>query len=112
MEGKPKTHENTCLLGIIKEKVREFESSAILIVAVKNSSEYGKILKQFSGIEESIKKDLDTEGFTLIKISDPEKIKEFFGKLKKQYNDEPLSFILMDETGEVQDFFPGSTFQQ
>jgi len=110
MEGKPKVYESTCLLGTIKSKVKEFKSSAILIVAVKKTSEYGEILKQFPGIEESIKNDLDTEGFTLIKISDSEKIKNFFNKLKEQYDEEPLSFILMDKTGEVLDFFPGQTF--
>jgi len=103
--------KKTCLFSIIEEKVRdELRSTAILIIKEKDAKDFGKILDNFTMVANSLREGLKTEGTALVKLPDSTKAQPFFNQLKSDYNNEPLSFVLLDDTGTVIDFFPQKTF--
>jgi len=108
---KLKYYDKTCLFDIIQDKVRkDLQSPAILIIKQEREQNYGNILDNFPTAKQQILYDLQKEGYALIKLPAELDGSAFFAKLQPKYTNESLSFILMNEKGEIVKYFPQDTF--
>lgn len=105
--GRSSKTEKTCLLSVIKEKIRkELKATTLLIIKQENTNNYGSILDQFVIAKNDIIQNLDKEGYSLISVPSETEAKEFFIQLRKNYNNESLFFMLINQYGETIDCFP------